>query len=240
MREGAAQALAGGVNLAFLGANACYRQIRLQPSPVGPNRLQVCYKSAAEDPMAHLDPALVTVNWPQAPVSRPEAQIIGSTYQDVEALADMVIVDASSWLYADVGVTSGQHLPRVVQGEFDRYVPGGGAPSTVDVLAHSVVPNRGNNYSDVTWYTVPGGGGVFSTGNASWVGRLSDTSLIPPNVLPGPTPGVTGPLLAMMENLYRTIGSGPGSLTHPSRGTWRAVYTPGSSSGPIPVVNNAS
>ena len=27
---------AAGVNLAFLGANACYRQIRLEPSPVGP------------------------------------------------------------------------------------------------------------------------------------------------------------------------------------------------------------
>ena len=33
-----------GTNLAFLGANACYRQIRLETSPVGPNRRQVCYK----------------------------------------------------------------------------------------------------------------------------------------------------------------------------------------------------
>ena len=45
-----------GVNLAFLGANACYRQIRLQPTSVGPNRLQVCYKDAAEDPIAREQP----------------------------------------------------------------------------------------------------------------------------------------------------------------------------------------
>jgi hypothetical protein len=240
MREAAAQGVANGVNFAFLGANACYRQIRLQPSPLGVDRWQVCYKSAAEDPMTRQNPALVTVNWPQAPVSRPEAEVIGSTYQDVQALADMVIVDASSWLFANTGVTDGQHLPRVVQGEFDRYVPGGAGPTNVDVLAHSQVPNRGNNYSDVTWYTVPGGGGVFSTGNASWVGRLSDTSLIPPNVLPGPTAGVTAPLLAMMENLYRTIGSGPAGLTHPSSGTWRRAYTPGSPSSAAPALNNAS
>ena len=32
--------------------------------------------------------ALVTVNWAQPPVSQPESQLIGSTYQDVEAIAD--------------------------------------------------------------------------------------------------------------------------------------------------------
>ena len=50
MRQAAAQASANGVNLAFLGANACYRQIRLEPSSVGPNRLEVCYKDAAGGP----------------------------------------------------------------------------------------------------------------------------------------------------------------------------------------------
>ena len=73
MRQGAAAANAGGVNLAFLGANACYRQIRLQPTSVGPNRLQVCYKDAAEDPLAREATVLTTVNWNQAPVNNPES-----------------------------------------------------------------------------------------------------------------------------------------------------------------------
>jgi hypothetical protein len=190
--------------------------------------------------MTRVNPALTTVNWPEAPVSRPEAQLIGSTYQDVQALADMVVTDASSWLYADTGLVDGQQLPKVVQGEFDRYVPGGAGPTTVDVLAHSVVPNRGNNYSDITWYTVPGGGGVFASGNASWVGALSDSSLVPPNVVPDPIPGVTAPLLLMMENLYAVIGSGPAGATHPSTGTWHAIYTPGSKSAAAPVVTNSA
>ena len=67
--------------------------------------------------------ALVTVNWPQAPVSRPESELIGSTYQDIEAQADMVITDPTSWVFAGTGLSADQHLPEVVQGEFDRYVP---------------------------------------------------------------------------------------------------------------------
>ncbi len=240
MRDGATRALATGVNLAFLGANACYRQIRMEPSPLGANRHQVCYKSAAEDPLTGHDNALVTVNWPQPPVSRPESELIGSMYQDIAANADMVVADASSWALAGTGLADGQHLPKAVQGEFDRYVPGGPGPRNVDLIAHSLVPNRGGNYSDVTWYTVPNGGGVFATGNASWVGELSDSPLVPPNVVPAPVPGVTSVLLRIMENVYSVIGAGPASLTHPSQGNWQSIYTPGSASINAPNTDNAA
>ena len=239
MRVGAQRALSAGVNLAFLGANVCYRQIRFESSPVGKSRRQVCYKSAAEDPMASHNPELVTVNWPQPPVNRPESSLIGSTYQDIEAQADMVITDPGSWIFEGLGLAANQILPSVVQGEFDRYVPGGG-PANLDVIAHSIVPNRGGNYSDVTWYTVPGGGGVFATGNASWIGHLSNSTLIPPNVIPDAIPGVTDPMLRMMENLYSVIGMGPASLTRPSQGNWQSIYAPGSPSSAAPNTINAA
>lgn len=240
MRDGAGAALSRGVNLAFLGANACYRQIRFEPSPLGPNRRQVCYKSAAEDPMTGQDNAVVTVNWPDSPVSRPEAQLIGSTYQDVQASADMVITDPSSWVLAGVGLGAGKALPKAVQGEFDRYAPGGAGPTNLDVVAHSIVPNRHDNYSDVTWYTVSGGGGVLATGNASWVGQLANCPLVPNNVVPSPVPGVTAPLLRIMENVYSVLGSGPASASHPSQGNWSRVYSPGSPSLAAPSVNNSA
>ena len=87
IRDGVATAVDNGLNVAFLGANACYRQIRMQPTSVGPNRLQVCYKDATEDPMASQNPALTTVNWDQAPVDNPESSLIGSMYQSVGAKA---------------------------------------------------------------------------------------------------------------------------------------------------------
>jgi hypothetical protein len=239
MRQGASTAVNGGVNLAFLGANAVYRQIRFDNSSLGPNRHQICYKSATEDPLFNVDNPRVTVNWPDPPVSQPESLLIGSTYQDIAAMANMVVSDASSWVFAGTGLTQGQQLPKVVQGEFDRYVPGVSSPKNLDVIAHSVIPNRGNNFSDVTWYTVPGGGGVFATGNATWIGAMVDSTLIPPNVVPDPIPGVTAPILRVMENIYSVLGTGPASATHPSQGNWSQVY--GGTSGPAaPIPNNAA
>ncbi len=240
MRDGAAQSLASGVNLAFLGANACYRQVRFEPSPLGPDRRQVCYKAADEDPMLGQNDALVTVNWPQAPVSRPEAELVGSTYQDIGAQADLVVADPTSWVLAGVALPADRRLPGAVQGEFDRYVPGAAGPANLDVIAHSIVPNRGNNYSDVTWYTVPGGGGVFASGNANWVNGMSNSTLVPPNVVPAAAAGVTDLLLRMMENVYSVIGIGPAGATRPSQGTWTAAYSPGSPSAGAPNTVNAA
>jgi hypothetical protein len=76
----------------------------------------------------------------------------------------------------------------------------------------------------MTWYTVPGGGGVIDTGNASWVGQMADAPLIPTIVLPAPVPGVTSVLLRIMMNIYSVLGAGPASATHPSTGNWRNVY----------------
>jgi len=225
MRQAAAQANANGVNLAFLGANACYRQIRMEPSSVGPNRLEVCYKSAAEDPLALQQPELTTVNWDQAPVSQPESTLIGSMYQSVHAKADMVVTDASSWFYDGCNLEDGQAFPNMILGEYDRYVPSMPGPRNVDVLAHSPVPGQ-SNWSDVTYYTAPAnGGGVLASGSASFVSMLSTTGGIPSLVIPGPFPGITDVVRRAMENVYGRFGLGPASSYGSSGGSWTEVYT---------------
>ncbi len=224
MREGAARANANGVNLAFLGANACYRQIRMQPTSVGANRLQVCYKDATEDPMARTDPALTTVNWGQAPVNEPESTLIGAMYQSVGADADMVVTDGSSWFFDGCNLADGATFPKVILGEYDRYVPSLPGPRNLDVLAHSPVPHQ-SNWSDVTYYTSAGGGGVFASGAASFVAQLSTTGLIPPNVVPGPRPGISDVFRRAMENLYGLFGLGPAGPYGASGGNWTSVYS---------------
>ncbi|MGD0380951.1 MAG: N,N-dimethylformamidase beta subunit family domain-containing protein [Acidimicrobiales bacterium] len=224
MRDGATQAVAGGLNIAFLGANAVYRHIRLEPSPLGQNRHQVCYKSdlAKEDPLWGVDPAEVTSNWPDGPVPRPEQQLVGSQYADVGADAPMVIADAGSWVFAGTGVASGTHLPHVIVGEYDHYEPGLGGPADVRILAHSPIPNRGpGSVSDMTYYTAPGGGGVLATGSAMFVCRLSNAPRIDPNIIFMPIPGVTPVLWRMMENVFSVFGAGPASSTQPSVANWR-------------------
>jgi len=225
MRQAAAQASEAGVNLAFLGANACYRQIRMEPSSVGPNRLQVCYKDAAEDPLALQEPELTTVDWNMAPVNQPESTLIGSMYQSVGAKADMVVTDSSSWFYDGCNLSDGDTFPNVILGEYDRYVPSLPGPGNLDVLAHSPIPGQ-SNWSDITYYTAPGnGGGVLASGSASFVSLLSTTGLIPSLVIPGPFPGVTDVIRRAMENVYGRFGLGPASSYGSSGGNWSEVYT---------------
>ncbi len=225
MRDATASAVTDGVNVAFLGANACYRQIRLQSTSVGPNRLQVCYKDATEDPIAAEQPALTTVNWDQAPVNNPESNLIGSMYQSVGAKADLIVTDASSWFWNGCNLEDGHPFPTTILGEYDRYVPSLPGPTNVDVVAHSPVPGQ-SNWSDMTYYTAPGnGGGVFSSGSASFVSLLSTTGIIYPNVVPGPFPGVTDEINRAMENLYSRFGLGPASRHGGSTGNWTEVYT---------------
>lgn len=225
MRQAAASANASGVNLAFLGANACYRQIRLQSTSVGPNRLQVCYKDAAEDPIAQQQPELTTVNWNQAPVDQPESTLIGSMYQSVGAKADMVVTDASSWFYDGCNLADGHTFPQTILGEYDRYVPSLPGPKNADVLAHSPVPGQ-SNWSDITYFTAPGnGGGVLAAGSASFVSLLGNTGAIPPNVIVPAIPGTTEVIRRAMENVYGRFGLGPATSYGASGGNWAAVYT---------------
>jgi hypothetical protein len=224
MREAAAFFSAGGGNLAFLGANACYRQIRLQSTSVGPNRLQVCYKSSAEDPIVGQDPSLTTVNWNQAPVNNPESNVIGSTYQSVGAQADMVVTDGASWFFDGCGLSDGHVLPQMIVGEYDRYVPSLPGPRNLDVLAHSPIPGQ-SNWSDLTYFTTAKGGGVLASGSAYFIYRLANSTAMPPNILPSAVPGETEVLLRAMENLYGLFGFGPAGAHQPSGGNWGAIYT---------------
>jgi hypothetical protein len=236
MRNGAVQALDLGVNFGFLGANACYRQIRLEPSPLGPDRLEVCYKSAAEDPLYGIDDAVVTgPEWVAPPTSWPECQLIGSMYEDVGADADLVVADPNGWIWAGTGVTEGQKIPNVVQGEYDRFDSSLPGPRNVEILAHSPVVNRGpGRFSDVTWYTAFGGGGVFATGNAAWVNKLAQTTAFPDNIVPAAIPGVTEILLRVMENVYARLGIGPAD--EPSIANWAEVAPVSGGPTPEPAV----
>jgi hypothetical protein len=207
MRTGLESARDQGINLAFLGANAIFRQIRYEDSPLGTNRREVCYKSAAEDPISQTNPALTTVNWRDAPLNDPENQLIGSQYESNPVEADMVITAPDSWVFANTGAQQGTKLPLLVGGEYDRYYPGPGVPDNVEILAHSPLVCRGRaSYADMTYYTAPSGAGVFDVGTQAWVNVLG-----PPNEVPT--------AVAVTTNVLTAFGRGPAGQTHPSNPT---------------------
>jgi len=67
MRNNVVHARDGGVNLAFLGGNEIYRHIRLDPTPLGTDRLETDYKSFTEDPASKTDPLAATQEWRSPP-----------------------------------------------------------------------------------------------------------------------------------------------------------------------------
>ncbi len=225
MRDNATAARDAGVNLAFFGANACFRRIRMGSSPIGPNRHQICYKVASEDPYYGVDNSLITANWPDPPDADPESSLIGDMYQSNPVLADLVVTNPSAWIYSGTELSQGAKLKGVVGSEYDRYDPQVKSPANLEIFAHSPLVCNGNpDHSDVTWYTAPSGAGVFASGTNLWIAKLVEASLIPPLLLPGTFPGVTGPLTTMTLNLLSAIGFGPAGRSYPSNPNWTQYY----------------
>jgi hypothetical protein len=222
MRDGADAALRAGTNVAFLGANAAFRHIRLQPSALGPDREEVDYKSAREDPLNGKDPQDVTVDWREPPNRRPESELIGDLYECNPVNADLVVADPSSWVLAATGLARGDRLADVIGPEYDRFTPGPGVPTNVAIVAHSPVRCRGHDsYADMTYYARPSGAGVFATGTNWWIARLD-----------GPCPPGSGRCVAhdvatITDNVLAAFGGGPAGLGHPSSSNYATLpHTP--------------
>jgi hypothetical protein len=174
-----------GVHLAFLGADVCYWQIRFEPNARGEiNRTMVAYKEAAGE----LDPFAIdrqpqnnrqiTGRWRDRPTSRPEERLVGVMYAADPVDADIVVSDASHWVFAGTGLRNGDVLRGLLGYEVDAIY--GGGPATLERLAHSPFVDRGDprapktRYSDMTIYTAESGALVFATGSIQWAWGLDD------------------------------------------------------------------
>jgi hypothetical protein len=219
MRDGAEAAVRAGLNAVFLGANAAYRHVRFEASPLGADRLVVCYKSAKEDPLRNKDDADVTVDWRDPPNNRPESQLVGGYYQCNPVDADMVITDPTSWIWAGTGVRGGDHLTGVVGHEYDRADPAAPTPAPVHSAAQSPVTCRGQrDHADVTWYAAPSGAVVVDTGTSAWVGYIDGACR--------GTPCAGEVITAATSTILEALGHGPAAAALGLAGAPALVATP--------------
>ena len=215
MRKALATARDSGANLAFLGANAIYRHIRLGPTSAGPKRLQTCYKEPAEDPFYGRNNAEVTGQWRYPPDPRPESVLTGVFYESNPVRADMLITNPGHWLFAGTEVVAGTRLPGLIGGEYDRVNLSVPTPRPIEILAHSpLVCNGRGSYSDMAYYTTPSGAGVFSTGTNSWINSLA---------------GAYGPVSqkatrAVTTTLLTAFAEGPAGHRHPAIDNVASLY----------------
>lgn len=163
-----------GTNVAFLGANTCFRRVRIERGETLPDRTVVCYKSSVrDDPCYATRPALATTDFRQAPAADPESSLTGVLYEGYPTDAPYVVHAADHWLYEGTGVRPGDGFDHLAGVEYDRVTPGANVPGPLEITAHSpLVCNGLRSHSDSAYYTVPGGAGVFATGTMRWVEAL--------------------------------------------------------------------
>src|SRR3954452_21006081 len=136
MRQAATAARDHGINLAFLGGNEVYRHIRFADTPLGPNRLEINYKSFGEDPASRADPTEATADWRQRPYPRPESVLTGNYYSCFPGRADLVAADPDNWLLQGI-LGPGEKLTGAVGIEYAKVNLSVPTPRPMQVLFHS-------------------------------------------------------------------------------------------------------
>jgi len=169
-----------GVNLAFMGADAVYRQIRYEASAAGvANRVVVCYKAYNIDPV-------------QGPTTTVEFRFLGRSEQTLVGIqfesdvnfgsnVPYVVSNSSHWVYSGTGFHDGDSVPGIVGYEMDRYNTYYPAPNAVSwtLLSHSPFTDTSNidDYAQSSIYQAPSGALVFATGTLSWSLGLDNSTL---------------------------------------------------------------
>lgn len=181
MRRGVEAARNAGADLGFFSANTCYWQIRFEPGRDGrPNRNIVSYKEDAlsKDPLAQdgnpSNDHLLTVKWRDVPVNQPEEALLGVMFTAEDIDTDIVIDNASHWVFNNTGLRNGDKLPGLLGYEVDRMFSA--FPANTIRLARSPFTRADgtSDFSDMTIYTHTNGALVFATGTIQWSWGLDD------------------------------------------------------------------
>jgi hypothetical protein len=231
--QAAKEAMGRGVNLLFFSGAAIVRHVRLEASPLGPDRHEVDYRNAGEDPESRggNENEVTSNTWDTA-----DSSLTGQEYAGYllpgKPQAPMVIHDASSWIFAGTGLTDGSEIPDVIGSDIDHLDPASGlVPDNLQVLAHSPISLSdayttqgewsGSTYSDFTYYTDPASGaGVIDTGDTTFIGDLQACTTSPGDCQPT--------LLRIVANMLHTFGQGPAGLLAPPDPNWKSVRPRGS------------
>jgi hypothetical protein len=215
MRDTLTTARNAGTNLAFFGANAIFRRVRFAPTALGPDRLEINYKIASQDPLNGVDNAAVTADWPAWPDPDPESALLGAQYAcnlGSHAQADGIIADPTAWPFATTGVHSGQALPGLIGPETDAVQLNYPTPRPLQILLHSPTPCPGatSAYADTTYYTTPSGAGIFDAGTIAWACAID-------NACATPVPPVTETIIReVTSNILSTFAGRPAGTEHPA------------------------
>ena len=217
MRDGVEAARNHGVGLIFMGADAAYWQMRFsknQQTGVA-DRTIVCYKVSvdnndyARDPMYGVDNSVVTSEWRDPVVNRPENTLIGIMFSDlthkVFGYSWRVDPQADPMLLRNTGLQPGHTYGCGLVGyEWDKIFPG--SPSNLRVIAtsHTTDDTGLPDTSNTTYYIANSGAMVFASGSIYWAAALDSFRAVPDTACGGsdtPVPAIQ----ALMANVMSAV-----------------------------------
>jgi hypothetical protein len=160
-----------GVNLAVLGANEIYWQARLHREAGGRLVGMTVFRDRTIDPVA--DRSLVTTQWREWPLSRDPAALTGAGMAGVGAFGDLTVVSTPAWVFRGMPEAIGTGLVGAIGNEADGVEPAGGhSPPNVQVILRGEVlttDHPGKVLVTTSYYSAPGGAGVFAAGTTYWL-----------------------------------------------------------------------
>lgn len=203
IRDAFDAALATGTNLAFMGSNTGYGQIRYEDG----RRTIVTYKDATLDPEP--DPALKTVMFRQLDPTRPECILEGVQHRwqppHQNGPHDYTIAAPATdpWL-AKTGLAPGQVISDVVGDEWDALNPWPDAciHPGLTVLLHMGLNSPAGD-ADAVRFTAPSGARVFASGAQRFSWGLDTFGTRPYGHPAAPNPGLQQLVRNMLDDLTR-------------------------------------
>ncbi|MEI5584112.1 MULTISPECIES: cell wall-binding repeat-containing protein [unclassified Agromyces] len=177
-----------GVDLAYLGGNNMYWQVRVEAAASGaPDRVVVSYKSASIDPVKDDTRTILFRSIP-----RPEQPVIGQMWPNVDGkglvgpAAAWVVKSSAHWMYRGTGLRDGAKIPSLVGVEADRRHPDVAGPvlkggTQLSVLAQSPFTARNGltGLHESTLYQAPSDAYVFSAGTLNYTMGLMGEGITP-------------------------------------------------------------
>lgn len=169
------QARDAGVNLAFLGSNIAFWQVRYEDN----DRTLVEYRDPKLDPEP--DPQRRTQLFQDRPLSRPTCELMGLNHAPYITPTRDYTVDGSAlthpW-FSGTGFGVGDKLLDAVGYEWDNIAPGCPAGRTITRLFHYEAPVSYENADAVT-FTAASGARIFSSGSMQFNWLFDDYGQVP-------------------------------------------------------------
>jgi len=172
-----------GGNIAVLGGNTCYWQVRYEDA----GRTLVCYKST-DDPMFHVNFEQTTVQWRDRWVRRPECLLFGVMYPYCAGTAQdsMVFTHTYSWITEGLEDQVGRKFgDKVVGYEYDTFFDDRSPAKAVRLFQTPFNDVEGCPQTQcATYYERQSafdqfgvGGGIFAAGSIQWSWGLEESEV---------------------------------------------------------------